>query len=649
MKVQGRKGQSGTDQSMTDQFVKDQSTKDESMKNRTSTSFLAFADLCRRVEETPGSLQKTEMVAAFLADLDESELSIACNFLIGSPFPKALTLDLGVGPSILYEAMAKACGCGEKKVLEMLRATGDPGLVASAMVERRRPIGFAAFLGAGRLEEKGGAPEKAGTAEETGAREGAGEAAREGAKAASESRALSASRSERAGGSFGLSLTEVYERFLLIARASGRRSQDARIKNLQYLFSTAGPLEARYIARLAIEDMRIGVGEGVLRDSIARAFASSGADAGLVERAHNLTNDIGLVARAAKTGGLASLSVMINHPIKMMLAQLGVSISSSLGEIGDAAVEWKYDGARVQIHKDGQRIRIFSRRLEDVTASLPDIVSEARRIRAETAILDGEAVAMGGDGRPLPFQEILKRFRRKHNVQKLASEIPLRIFLFDLILLEGRGLVDLPLCERRALLEGVAPADLLADQRLSADVEAVEGIYRAALEAGHEGLILKSPSSVYAPGKRGKNWLKIKPVMETLDLIVIGAKWGEGRRASLLGSYRLACLDQASGRLLDVGWVATGINDETLTELTGIFQELIVLEKGMELEIKPAVIFEVAYEEIQKSSSYNSGFALRFPRLVRVRDDKSEEEADGLERIAALYRGQRGRGNSGIA
>ena len=561
------------------------------------TSFLVFATLCQKVEETSGSLDKIDLVAAFLGTLDEAELAVCCNYIMGTLFPPGLDLDLGVGPSILYQALARACGCPLSQVTDMLKATGDPGLVAAGMVEKKRPQGLSAFLDGNESESL-------------------------------------------------LSIIEVHDRFLAIARSSGRRSQDIKIKNLQFLFSHASPLEARYIARLAIEDMRIGVGEGGIRDAVARAFVDAGADSEKVERAYNLTNDMGLVAAAARQGTLDRLSVMINHPIKMMLATLGEGIPAALAEMGTAAVEWKYDGARVQIHKDGDRVRIFSRRLENVTASLPEIVEAARRVKAKSAILDGEAVAVGGDGRPMAFQEILKRFRRKYHVAKLAKEIPLRLFLFDLIYLDGESLAHLPLKERRALLEGVADADLLADQMLSDSPAEVEAAYERALEAGHEGLIIKNPASPYAPGKRGKNWLKIKPVMETLDLVVIGAKWGEGRRASFLGSYRLACMDQSSGRLLDVGWVATGLTDEALAELTEMFRELVILEKGMEVEIKPAVIFEVAYEEIQKSPNYTSGYALRFPRMVRVRDDKSLEEADTLERILSLYRSQRGRSNS---
>ncbi len=551
---------------------------------------MSFAELCQRVEGVSGSLEKVDLVAAFLKNLDDDELAVASGFIMGDLFSPSMDLVMGVGPSILYEAMARACGCSTERISDMLRATGDPGLVASAAVDKKKPIGFAAFI----KDEP-------------------------------------------------LSIKEVYQRLVAVARASGKGSQDAKVKNLQYLFSQATPLEAQYIARLAIEDMRIGIGEGGVRDAIAQAFSQ---DASKVERAYNLTNDIGLVAVNARKGTLADLSVLINHPIKMMLAQVGEGISASMQELGSAAIEWKYDGARVQIHKDGKRVRIFSRRLEDVTRSLPEIVRLAQEVRADKAILDGEVVAIGKDSRPLAFQEILKRFRRKYNVEKQAKETPLHLFLFDLIYLDGQSTVDLPLTRRRELLEGIADPSILADQVISDSVQKAEEIYHQALEKGHEGLILKNSMSVYAPGKRGKNWLKIKPVMETLDLAVIGAKWGEGRRASFLGSYRLACLDEATSKLLDIGWVATGLTDEALAELTELFRELILVQNGMEVELKPAVIFEVAYEEIQKSQSYSSGYALRFPRLVRVRDDKSLEEADSLERVESLYRVQRGRNNS---
>jgi DNA ligase-1 len=551
------------------------------------TSFLSFAQLCQKAEGIRGSLEKIDLVAAFLIELDDAELAIASNFIMGRVFPSA-DMVLGVGPSILYEALAKACGCTSGMIQDTLRETGDPGLVAAVVAQKRRPLNLSAFSSADQL-----------------------------------------------------TITDVYERFVSISRASGKRSQDIKVKNLQFLFGGATPLEAQYIARLAMEDLRIGVGEGGVRDALAKAFGQ-GAD--LVERGYNLTNDMGLVAKHARQGNLSNLNIMINHPIKMMLAQLGEGISSVIQEMQTAAVEWKFDGARVQIHKNGEEIRIYSRRLEDDTWSLPDISRAVLKlVKAQSAILDGEAVAIGDDGRPRPFQDILKRFRRKYNVEKLAAQIPLRLFLFDLLYLNEQSLIDKPLSERRELLEKIADPQLVAPQVLTDKSETAEKIYQDALSAGHEGIMIKNPASHYAPGKRGKNWLKIKPVMETLDLVVIGATWGEGRRANFLGSYRLACADPETGKLLDIGWVATGLTDEVLSELTQLFQDLIVMQKGMEVEIKPAVIFEVAYEEIQRSQNYSSGYALRFPRLVAVRDDKSIEEADTLERVISLFQLQRGR------
>jgi DNA ligase 1 len=552
------------------------------------TGFQSFSEVCKKVEGISSTLEKVDVAASFLRGLEEADLSIVSNFFMGVVFPPD-DLILGVGPSILYEAMTRACGCTLYQVQDLLRSTGDPGLVAFAVIQKRKPLNFSAFL---------------------------------------ESQELS--------------ISEVYQRFVAIARASGKKSHDLKVKNLQYLFGQASPLEAQYIARLAIEDMRIGVGEGGARDAIAKAFRQS---PDLVERGYSITNDMGLVAAHALKGTLAQLGISLNRPIKMMLSQIGEGIPVAIQEMGTTAVEWKYDGARVQIHKDEEKIRIYSRRLENVTSSLPEIVAMVQKMGAKSAILDGEAVAIGPEGRPRPFQDILKRFRRKYNVDKLAGEIPLRLFLFDLIYLDGDSIIDKPLLERRALLEKAAGPETVAPQVLTDMPEVAEGIYKAALNAGHEGIMLKNPSSSYSPGKRGKNWLKIKPIMETLDLVVIGATWGEGRRASFLGSYRLACQETETGDFLDVGWVATGLTDDALAELTEIFKPLIIVQEGMEVELKPSVVFEVAYEEIQKSPNYSSGYALRFPRLIAVRTDKSPEEADTIARVIALYKMQRGRGS----
>ncbi|MDO9516924.1 MAG: ATP-dependent DNA ligase [Methanosarcinaceae archaeon] len=559
------------------------------------TGFKEFAQACRTIEDIPGSLDMTEKVAQLLQDVNCDELPVVTHFIMGEVFPAWSTEDLGIGTSLLYAALSKAAGISLKDIESLIRDTGDIGKTATKALsgKSKGQATFSSFL----------------------------------------------------NDSQELSILEVFERFKNISKVSGKGSQTTKIKNLQYLFNSSSPDEAGYIARLAIEDLRIGVGEGIVRDAIAKAFDVPTSD---VERAFMLTNDMGLVAVAARRGGVdevTKLNLELKRPIKMMLAQVTPTIEDAINEMEIAAIEWKFDGARVQIHKDGDNITLFSRRLEDVTHSLPDIVSAVREhVTADSAILDGEAFAVDEAGRPRAFQEILKRFRRKYDVETTAREIPLTLRLFDLVYLNGENLLDKPLTERRAALVGCVKNSgpiKVDSQILTSDVEEVNRIYNEALEAGHEGIMIKNPQSSYSPGKRGKNWLKKKPLMETLDLVVIGAEWGYGRRTNFMGSFNLACHDPDTGRFLSMGKVGTGINDEQLAELTETFSNLIVIESGMEIELKPEVVFEIAFEEIQKSTNYESGFALRFPRLVNVRDDKSPDEADTLQRIESIYSAQR--------
>ncbi|MDD5474751.1 MAG: ATP-dependent DNA ligase [Candidatus Methanoperedens sp.] len=553
------------------------------------TSFLEFAKICNRIEGISGSIEMTSVVAGFLKSVSDEELEIVTRFIMGHVFPVWSKEELGIGPSLLYSAVSRTSSLPVKQIEKLVKETGDIGSAAEkAITSGKTHLGF---FSEGEL-----------------------------------------------------SIKDVYLRFRNIAGLTGKGSQDAKIKNLQYLFGAAKPAEIVYLARLSIEELRIGVGEGIVRDAIAEAFDVS---AELVERGYMLTNDFGLVAYTAKKEGkkgLGKLGVVINRPLKMMLAQIAAGINEAVEEMGTVAVEWKYDGARVQIHKEGGNITIYSRKLEDVTSSLPDIVKSIRSgVSAGSVILDGEAVALGSDKRPMAFQEILRRFRRKYDISATALEIPLYLNLFDILYLNGESLIDIPLLQRRKKLEDACDSSILAEQVITGDTAVVEAIYKEALAAGHEGVMLKNPDSFYTPGKRGKNWLKLKPIMETLDLVVIGGDWGEGRRARLIGSYLLACRDPYTDKFLSIGRVATGITDEQLEELTNLFKELAVSESGTQVEFEPKIVFEVAFEEIQKSPNYDSGYALRFPRLVNVRSDKSVEDADSIERVEQLYTGQKGK------
>lgn len=559
------------------------------------TSFREFANICSMIEQTSGSLDITSIVSDFFSKVTNYELPIITHFIRGTIFPEWSNKKIGVGNGLMLNALSQFSGLSIDLIERIVKETGDLGKTAVYIFNNmsKGQVTFSSFF-----DE-----------------------------------------------SCQLTISDVFDRLTYISHACGKGAQTVRIKNLQYLFNSASSEEIEYIVRLVIEDMRIGVGEGIVRDSIAHAFD---VPVTYVERAYMLTNDLGIVALTAKEkglDGLLQLDLKIDRPIKLMLAQVTPNIKSALSELNVAAVEWKFDGARLQIHKDGNVINLYSRRLENLTASLPDITLAVNQtVNAQTAILDGEAVAIDENGRPKPFQEILKRFRRKYDVENKIKHIPLVLNIFDIMYLNGKSLIDLPLIKRREALTNIVNNNKIVKvdkQLISSDIDEIENMYTQALKAGHEGIMIKNPNSIYSPGKRGKNWLKKKPVMETLDLVVIGAEWGYGRRTNYLGSYALACMDLKTGMYLSVGKVATGISDEQLAEFTNLFKDLIVGESGISVEINPHIIFEIAFEEIQKSINYNSGYALRFPRLVSIRYDKALDEVDTLTRIEDMYKTQR--------
>jgi DNA ligase-1 len=325
-----------------------------------------------------------------------------------------------------------------------------------------------------------------------------------------------------------------------------------------------------------------------------------------------------------------------------MLAQVADTVAEALEEHhGRAAFEFKYDGARVQIHKREGEVKVFSRRLTDVTVSLPEIVQVARtNIRAKEAILEGEVVAVDGMGRPVPFQHLMRRFRRVHDVEGQSVEIPVRLYLFDVLYLDGKRLISDLYLERRRILAENAGEISLSSQLVTESVGEAERFLQEALDAGHEGLMAKRPDSPYVPGVRGKYWLKIKPILEPLDLVIVAAEYGYGRRHEWLSDYYLAARDAETGEYVTVGKTFKGLTDAEFKEITRRLKELTVSEKSRRVSVVPVVVVEVAYNEIQTSPKYECGMALRFARIVRVRYDKSPEEADAIQRVREIYERQ---------
>ena len=439
----------------------------------------------------------------------------------------------------------------------------------------------------------------------------------------------------------GVTLAEIQAAFSEIAERSGPGSRKAIQEKLRALFARTNELEREYLTRIVFGEMRTGVAEGLLLEAIAKA---SGLPLESVRRANMYLGHPGEVARIALRHGeegLRKLSLTLFRPVQPMLAELAEDFDKVFTEHGgQTALEFKLDGARVQIHKRGADVRIFSRHLTDVTASLPDLVERARQALAvDTAIVEGEVVAVGENGRPLPFQILMRRFRRVHDIEAVSAEVPIRLYLFDLLYLEGTSRIDLPYQERVTRLAEICPEEWLVERLVTDDPAAAEGFLQRALDQGHEGLMAKRLDSEYTPGSRGKRWFKIKPA-ETLDLVIVAADWGSGRREGWLSNYHLAARDEPTGKFLHLGKTFKGLTDEQFRWMTQKLQSLKVRESNYTVYVRPEVVVEVAYNEIQRSPQYDSGFALRFARIKRIREDKSPAQVDTVQRVRALYEQQ---------
>ena len=460
-----------------------------------------------------------------------------------------------------------------------------------------------------------------------------------------------------------LTVERVHETLCELATYSGAGSQGRKVDALAGLVADASANEARYVVRLALGHLRLGVGEGTIRDAIAVAFLDGSEQAiRAIERAYQLTNDFRIVARAAREEGLeglAALDIEPFRPIGSMLAEKAESLEVGLEDAADDAgrvrAEYKYDGIRVQVHVADGQIRLFTRRLEEITLQFPDVVRAVERgVTAAPVVLDGELVGYEttterGDPRPVAFQQLSQRVKRERDVEAMAREVPVVFHPFD-CLAEAETLVDRPLDERLERLEAsldpveAAPEEGLAGiepararELPSDEPAAAETLYREALEAGHEGLMLKNPAASYRPGRRVGQLLKLKPTMEPLDLVVSRAQYSEGRRSELLGRLFLACYDPDGDRLREVGRLSTGYTDEELVALTSRLEDLITERSGRKVQLEPTVVLEVEYEEIQRSSTYASGYALRFPRFLGVREDLGPSDADTIDRVTALF------------
>ncbi|MBI1978446.1 MAG: ATP-dependent DNA ligase [Candidatus Aenigmarchaeota archaeon] len=559
-----------------------------------------LADIYEKLENVSSKLAKADIIAKFLKSVQSNELSKIVLLLQGRVFPSYSEYELGIATQMMIKAISKSSGLSSEKVDGIFKKTGDLGLTAERCVAGRSQTIL--------LKKK-------------------------------------------------LSSDHVFENLQKLVTMTGEGSQDRKLGLISELIISAQPKEARYIVRTILGELRVGAAEGIIRDAIVSAFLidektakeDKGKAVEAVENAWGLTNDYGSVAEMAKEMGIKGLQrvgIQFGKPMQVMLGLAAEKIEDVVKEFGEVIAEYKYDGMRVIIEKKGNRLWLFTRRQEDITKQFPDIVELARKcLKAEECIVEGEALGIDAKtGHPLPFQILGQRVHRKYDIEKMAKEIPVQVNLFDAMYIHGKTLFNAPLTERRKELEKILNPIIgkfqMAKSIITSDTEKLEQFYQEALKGRQEGLMLKVPDSVYTFGRHVGAMYKIKGVMENLDLVIISATWGEGVRSKWLTSYELACRDPDTGKFLSCGNMSTGLSEEEYASMTKILKKIIVSEKRKTISVKPKIVLEVAYQEIQKSPNYESGFGLRFPRFVRIREDKGPNDADTIERVTSLYKSQ---------
>lgn len=548
-----------------------------------------FAATAERIAARPAKLEKIAILAEYFQTLEDADLVAAARFFTGTPFAARDRRTLSIGGRAIVEAARRIWGFDDTQLGAAYRETGDLGAALAPLVRPPRD----AMLFADRLTPA--------------------------------------------------SLDALFGE---IADASGKRSNRRREAVLERIFrACSDPRVATYVVKIVTGDLRVGLREGLVLDAIARAFD---ADPDAVRRGTMAAGDVGAVALAAKHGTLTELRVEYGTPIGFMLAT-PIAYGDAYGEL--AGVRWhvedKYDGIRAQAHVRDASVCLFSRRLNDVTDAYPEVRDALACIGAE-AIFDGEIVAMR-EGRVLPFRQLQARLQRKVVDESLRREVPIAYVVFDVLAAAGTLLIDEPLAARRERLAQLFTSNAylvhasfeIADEMTAT---AVNARFEAARERGNEGLMLKRADSPYAPGRRGKWWLKLKRELSTLDVVVVAVEWGHGKRANVLSDYTFAVRGE-NGRLETIGKAYSGLTDAEIARFTPWFlehrlpaQQRREKARSSEIPVEPQIVLEVAFDIIQESDLHESGFSLRFPRIVRIRDDKPPEEIDTLERVREIYR-----------
>ncbi|HUH99742.1 MAG TPA: ATP-dependent DNA ligase [Nitrososphaerales archaeon] len=543
-------------------------------------SFADLASTLDKVSKTSGRNEKVRLLAEYMGGLGEEDAERTARFATGRASIKGSADETQAGYSTIISVVQEATGISDRDVSSTYVKFGDLGKLVEEVISRKKE----AVL----FQEE------------------------------------------------PLSLKDVDDLFTVMTQSKGKGSTSVKRGHLKAALLRATPAEAKYLVKILTKEMRIGLVDGLVVEAIARAY---GEDPEEVRSAYLLLGDVGLVARRAAAHSLSGVRLELMRPTNFMLAEP----MQTAREVADyfkkeVYAEVKYDGVRAQLHKRGEGVRIFSRRLEDVTLSFPEVVERARRYRGDL-ILDGEIVPFR-DGRPLAFQMLQRRLRKIEGFEEAQANAPVTYFVFDILMENGAELYARPLRERRARLGEVSRETgfPLAEMSLVTRVEQVQKAFRRSRERGYEGLVLKDPDSPYTPGKRGKFWAKLKEELDTLDVVLVGAELGHGKRAGRLSDYTFAVRSGESFKV--IGKAYSGLTDQEIEEMAVKIKAATLHDDGYYRQLRPELVIEVAFDSIQRSDRHDSGFALRFPRIKRLRPDKSPGQVDTIERVKEIYDSQ---------
>ncbi len=545
-----------------------------------SALFLVLAETLEKVRGTSSKIEKVKLLAEFLKGLEPGDARVAARISSGRSSERGSKDEAQVGYAALLDVLREVTGATEEDVSRIYLRHGDLGEVAEELLNQKKEQPLFAEP---------------------------------------------------------LTLADLDSTFAKLRSLKGQGSASSKRANVKSLILRASPLEGKYVVKVLTGEMRTGLVSGLLEEAIASAYGLSKEESA---RAHMVLGDVGVLAEEAARGRIDEVKIQPFRPVNFMLAEPKATAGEIAGHYGKLVyAECKYDGVRAQVHKSKGVVRIYSRRLEEVTSSFPEVVKGLEKAKGEF-ILDGEIVPFS-EGRPLPFQLLQRRLRRMERFEEAAEKAPVTYFAFDLLYHDGKEIEDLPLSRRRKQLSRIiagTPARLAESIDVTTEGQ-IQAAFRNSRDKGYEGLVVKDPDGPYAMGKRGSGWVKLKEELDTLDVVIVGAEYGHGKRAGVISDYTFAVRD--GDELKTIGKAYSGLTDAEIDEMTRKLKEITVRDHGYRREVRPEIVVEVAFDSIQRSDRHNGGYALRFPRIKRIRTDKSVNDIDTIEKVGAIFSEQK--------